>query len=91
MFYDVMQVQPAVVVANGNGDVLYSWTWHNLSGDLEWGGEKHSQTVFLRPTPESLLEAMKTSDFSDIAIANYPREWPRRDFPYSERLSQTKL
>jgi hypothetical protein len=85
-------VQPAVTIEDVTGRMLYKWTWHELHGDQKWGGETNSPTVFLRPTTNSLFEAIERGSFENIEIDTYPSKWPREAFPFAgELLSKAKL
>merc|ERR1711924_25847 len=83
-------VQPAVVVENSSGQIVYKWNWYDLEGTQKWEGKSNSPTVFLRPTTDSLYAALKdgtlTSSKYTTQIDTYPSEWPRPAFPYIGQL-----
>ena len=79
-------VQPAVVVEDADRNMIYTWNWYDLTGDQKWGGQTNSPTVFLRPTTESIMEAIKASSYDNIEVDVYPNTWPRENFKYIDQL-----
>ena len=87
-------VQPALWIENTAGDCLYKWTWKDLDGSSgfrgdPWEGKANKTirgggwTVFLRPTTDSLLDALIRGSFMAIDIDIYPNKWPRANFGYA--------
>lgn len=83
-------VQPAIVVEDSERNIIYTWTWYDLKGDQKWGGKTNSPTVFLRPTTDSLMEAIKAESYVGVEIDTYPSKWPREKFPYIDQLAGAK-
>lgn len=80
-------VQPAVAIEDASGKMVYTWTWHDLEGKHKWDGTTNGPQVFQRPTPESLIEAMKKGSFADVEMARYPDKWPRKTFNFPPEIS----
>jgi hypothetical protein len=82
-------VQPALCVEDAVGNLVYAWSWHDEAefwtsdGKLINSARKDgAHLVSIRPTAESILAAVKSGDFGEIATDVYPQDWPRKAFPY---------